>query len=369
MGRNKMENVPGYLQLSAKIREDIQTNYRPGDRYLSQGDLQQRHNVSYCMVNQAMRMLAGEGWIRREHGRGTFVCAVAQKSHRAQAASGTIGILMCRHHREVEYSPFMDDMHKYLIKRANSAGFCVQFLPEKIFYSGNWNKFLDSFLGCDGLICFNPNALSVQQLENIARRRPVVLSEVPVNKCNLPLLSYCSIDTSSGVKMGMQHLIDSGCRRIAMINGNSNEHSIYRQRLSDYRDSLEGAGIEFEPELVCEAADFSSASAAAAMEKLLKQNPDAVFISSSTFGIGALNTILGKNLRIPEDISIVGCDEQIYYAPAFQCLTTVEFPIREFADALVQNVISMIRGEGAILDKFICKPQLQCGLSVKNITI
>ena len=105
------------------------------------------------------------------------------------------------------------------------------------------------------------------------------------------------------------------------------------------------------------------------MEKLLKQNPDAVFISSSAFGIGALNTILGKNLRIPEDISIVGCDEQIYYAPAFQCLTTVEFPIREFADALVQNVISMIRGEGAILDKFICKPQLQCGLSVKNITI
>src|SRR5688500_3277902 len=66
--------LPLYHQLKTAILKDIQDGrWKPGDRLPTEDALIKRFHVSKITVRQALRELAGMGYIRRQQGRGTFV--------------------------------------------------------------------------------------------------------------------------------------------------------------------------------------------------------------------------------------------------------------------------------------------------------
>jgi len=141
-----------------------------------------------------------------------------------------------------------------------------------------------------------------------------------------------------------RHLIDLGHHRIAHIAGTrhapSSEH-----RLSGYKDALAAAGIPFQGDLVIEG-DFSMQSGADAMEKLLDLDdpPTAVFAGNDEMAFGAVKAARLRGLSVPEDLSMVGFDDQTTAAFYNPPLTTIHTPCREIGRRAIQELVEQIAG-------------------------
>jgi len=118
--------------------------------------------------------------------------------------------------------------------------------------------------------------------------------------------SHVIIDDFIGAFRAVDHLIHQGCKRIAHFT-NVHKINIYKERLRGYRDALEKNGIAFLPELVIES-DMQLEDGRLSMQTLINGNvlPDAVFSSSDLAAMGALQILKENNIRVPEEVAIVG---------------------------------------------------------------
>jgi LacI family transcriptional regulator, repressor for deo operon, udp, cdd, tsx, nupC, and nupG len=135
------------------------------------------------------------------------------------------------------------------------------------------------------------------------------------------------IDNEAAAQLAVQHLIDLGHTRIAMIGGapDGHEQSAPAARSRGYRAALAAAGLS--PERVLDGG-FTSAGGAEAMADLLKCTdgpPTAVFCQSDEMAFGALRALQRAGIRVPDQISVIGFDDH-ELAAAFE-LTTVGQPI------------------------------------------
>jgi LacI family transcriptional regulator, repressor for deo operon, udp, cdd, tsx, nupC, and nupG len=141
-----------------------------------------------------------------------------------------------------------------------------------------------------------------------------------------------------------RHLIELGHRRIAHITGSwraaSTEH-----RLSGYKDALSAAGIPFDSDLVADG-DFSMQSGAVAMDRLLDLDnpPTGVFAGNDEMAFGAVKAARVRGLSVPEDLSMVGFDDQTTAAFYNPPLTTIHTPCREIGRRATLELIEQIAG-------------------------
>ena len=114
----------------------------------------------------------------------------------------------------------------------------------------------------------------------------------------------------AGGEGATKHLIDHGHRRIATILGES-WMDASKSRLEGYRRALATADIRFDPELVVEG-DWSTTGGFVATQKLLKLNslPTAIFCQNDRMALGCYDALKEAGLRIPEDVSVVGYDDE-----------------------------------------------------------
>lgn len=152
------------------------------------------------------------------------------------------------------------------------------------------------------------------------------------------------IDHRSASAEVTKHLIDLGHRRIAHIAGTPNAASS-AHRISGYKDALAAAGIPFDAELVIEG-DFSMQSGADAMERLLQLEdpPTGVFAGNDEMAFGAVKTARSHGLSVPEDLSMVGFDDQTTAAFYNPPLTTIHTPCRELGRRSTQELVEQIAG-------------------------
>jgi len=152
------------------------------------------------------------------------------------------------------------------------------------------------------------------------------------------------IDHRSASAEVTKHLIDLGHRRIAHIAGTPNAASS-AHRIGGYKDALAAAGIPFDAELVVEG-DFSMQSGADAMERLLQLEdpPTGVFAGNDEMAFGAVKTARSHGLSVPEDLSMVGFDDQTTAAFYNPPLTTIHTPCRELGRRSTQELVEQIAG-------------------------
>jgi len=151
---------------------------------------------------------------------------------------------------------------------------------------------------------------------------------------------------AQGGEMATRHLLNLGRRRIAFLGEACSDCPEFQQRYEGYRLALQAAGIEPLTELHVEA-DNRETSGHAAMNHLLESGAafDAVFAASDLIALGAMKRLRQADIRIPEQVSVVGFDDipaASYFSPT---LTTVRQDTRRAARILVSNLIAMINGE------------------------
>lgn len=167
----------------------------------------------------------------------------------------------------------------------------------------------------------------------------VKLDEEVYSKCII-----VNADNYSGAYKATNYLIELGHSKIAHIIGIS-EHLSGIERLDAYKKALTDAGIPIKNNLIVKG-DFTISGGYNATKKLLqKEMPTAIFCGNDNMAIGALKAIKEANLRVPEDISIIGFDDievARYITPS---LTTVKMNLLEMASIATNTLITSIEND------------------------
>lgn len=151
-------------------------------------------------------------------------------------------------------------------------------------------------------------------------------------------------DNVQAAREAVWHLIALGHRRIAFIRGSADlVVTVDRQR--GYEDTLREHGIEPSAEWVAHT-DFSIAAGSSAAHRILqlRPRPTAVFAADDLLAFGAMQAIKALGLRIPQDVALIGFNDN----PAATCveppLSSLRIPIREMGRLAATTLIQQIQG-------------------------
>lgn len=155
------------------------------------------------------------------------------------------------------------------------------------------------------------------------------------------------IDDVAAARGAVDHLLGLGHRRIGLIGGDTDDPMAFTpplHRRDGYRDALHAAGVSPDPALEL-LGYFTVDGGRAAMRRMLAlpERPTAVFAESDEMAYGAMREITLAGLRVPDDIAVVGFDDQPLSELAD--LTTVRQPVAEQALDVTTRLLALIGSE------------------------
>lgn len=156
-------------------------------------------------------------------------------------------------------------------------------------------------------------------------------------------MQYVDVNNYLGGRRATEHLIARGCRRIATIAGPL-DMAAGVDRLAGWRQALQDARLSDEAMV---RGDFTSASGAAAMERLLDAyaDIDGVFAASDLMAAGALSVLARRGLTVPGDIKVIGFDDLGVAASTAPPLTTMSNPVVEMSRVAGELLLDQISGQ------------------------
>lgn len=214
-----------------------------------------------------------------------------------------------------------------------------------IFIDGRWDAVTEEAAihtlldrRVDGIILIGGN-VTVKKIDKIKVQTPIVVvaREIPEWTTG----NYY-VDNFQGAFDATQYLIDLGHRDIAFIAGIMT-HQDAIGRKSGFIAALKDSGIKFKEELFIEG-DFRAPSGVLAAESLLARNVrfSAIFSSNDEMAFGARLLLYRRGIRVPEDVSILGFDDQPNSAFMTPPLTTVKQPAFELGLAGATAMVRLL---------------------------
>ncbi len=194
---------------------------------------------------------------------------------------------------------------------------------------------------------------------------PVVLVNCFADDRSLPSIVP---DEIGGGRLATETLLNQGHRRVGFVNVAAQEPAPLG-RMAGYRQALANYGIPFDAALVRfieEPFEGLATSTYDCVLSLLEMDdpPTAIFCFNDMMALGAYDAVRKSNLRIPEDVAIIGYDNvEILAAQIHPPLTTIELPNFEMGRLAVR----MLLGEaGSIQDGRPGQHMIECPLIVRG---
>jgi LacI family transcriptional regulator len=148
--------------------------------------------------------------------------------------------------------------------------------------------------------------------------------------------------------MVTRHLIEQGCRRIVFLTPD-HKRDIYSQRYRGYRDAHAEKGIAVDDSLLIVAEAGEEANEKAAKKKLgMKPLPDGLFANSDLAAAVCIRTFQEQGIRVPQDIAVVGFNNEVIGKLITPGLTTVNYPAKEMGAAAAGMLVNHLKGTGRI---------------------
>lgn len=154
------------------------------------------------------------------------------------------------------------------------------------------------------------------------------------------------VDSYAGARLAMDHLLDLGHRRVAVICGPQEDPVSGVPRWEGYRDAARARGLELAPPYVV-FGDYRWESGYRAMQQLLAlpDPPTAVAAASDLMALGAVCAALDQGLAVPGDLSVVGFDNIALSGAVRPALTTVAQPMYDIGYRAMERLARAIAGE------------------------
>ncbi|APY00956.1 LacI family DNA-binding transcriptional regulator [Lacinutrix venerupis] len=215
------------------------------------------------------------------------------------------------------------------------------------------------FTQVDGIIASMANeTVDLSYYEKIKSKGiPLILFDRGENDLNV---DYIGIDDYQSSHMIIEHLIAKGCKRVAHIGGYRRTR-IFNNRIRGYIDAIKKHNLPIDNELLIES-NLTLEDGRLQMKKLLKlkQRPDAVYAASDYAALGALQVLNEKNIKVPEEICLVGFGNEPFTSLVTPSITTVKQHSKQIGKIAAETFIKRIKDKNwkPTLEKNILKAEL-----------
>jgi LacI family transcriptional regulator len=154
------------------------------------------------------------------------------------------------------------------------------------------------------------------------------------------------IDNIGAGYTATKHLIDQGCKRIAIVTS-CLERNVYVDRYTGYRRALNDHGISFTDQWLI-LNDIRREAGIEAAQKLLamKERPDGLFITNDTVAAACMQTLMDKGIQVPDEMAVVGFNNDSICKLTMPTITTINYPGMEMGRLAAAALINNIRGTG-----------------------
>lgn len=152
------------------------------------------------------------------------------------------------------------------------------------------------------------------------------------------------IDNQKAGYEATKHLLEQGCKRIVHITAKSNL-KVYADRLTGYKKALAEHNIPVKKEYIiaCNLSQEAGSEAALAMLKL-KAKPDGVFVANDNCAVGCMLTLKENGISIPNDIAVVGFNNDPVSKVIEPNLTTIDYPGYKMGEVAAYHLINHLKG-------------------------
>lgn len=177
----------------------------------------------------------------------------------------------------------------------------------------------------------------------------------PFTDRNIPVIFFDRVEENSestkviidNYKCGYQateHLIQQGCKNVVLVTANL-KRNVYAQRHQGYVDALFDHGITYKKEhvLIKDLSEQCGVEAALQILKM-KPRPDGVFITNDFSAAVCMQTLKENGIRIPQDIAIVGFNNDAISKIVEPRLTTIHYPGIDMGEIAARNLINHLLG-------------------------
>lgn len=139
------------------------------------------------------------------------------------------------------------------------------------------------------------------------------------------------------------HLIDQGCKRIAYLGG-SLTRNVYADRLKGLIMAQKERGIEHDPTLVV-TNNLSDQEGAEAAQQFLRMEhrPDGIFTANDTSGVAVVRELKIAGIDVPNDIAVVGFNNDPISRVIEPNLTTINYPGTEMGEVAASTLINKLK--------------------------
>ncbi len=197
---------------------------------------------------------------------------------------------------------------------------------------------------CDAIVLYSRH-MPERELERLLRELPVplVVMNRKVNGAPERCVLFQQEDAAQQV---VAHLLGQGHRRIACITGGAINYPTAQARLQGYRQALQDAGLEADPALVAEGDFLVSGGYQQCKALLASGHPfTALFACNDDMAMGAYRALQEAGLRIPEDVSVFGFDDDPSAAFMNPPLSTVHLPVTAMTETAFTQALRLAAGE------------------------
>ncbi len=315
-------------------------------------DIAEKANVSPSTVSRVLRNSAGVAQKKRD----AVMQAVAELDYRpnifaqslASGQSMTIGVLT-----QNFGSPFYDGILQGVLQGLEK----TDYWP--LFADGRWQpaiaqQALELLIDrrVDGIIIVG-GQIAEDKLRKIAAQTPLIavareLKSMPEN--------CLYVDNFQAAYQATKYLLNMGHRDIAHITASvvyqESVDDIFR-RYEGYRQALYDVGLEPDSRLVVEG-NLQQQSGVLAVEMLLSRGRpfSAIFSANDQMAFGARLALYRRGIRVPEDVSLFGFDDESSAAYMVPPLTTARQPSVQMGQVAAQAILEMINGGSPDLPLF-----------------
>lgn len=248
------------------------------------------------------------------------------------------------------YNPFFSEIIDYIRKEISKAGYFM------ILQQEDYKNEIDEIRSMvaiakenklKGMISLGAQLYDIENELFKDIDIPIVFTSANrLNGKNAEKFSTISIENTYSAYMGVEHLISKGHKKIAILLGNENDKGIGNARFEGYLKALSDNDIKLNDEYVIYG-EFNYKDAYDSTSKLLKKdkNITAIFAISDIMAVGAAKAITDNNLKIGEDIALLGFDGMEvtkYYSPS---ISTIEQPKELLAKESINLLLDIINGK------------------------
>jgi len=242
-------------------------------------------------------------------------------------------------------SSFLSSVISGMEKVANEAGYTLlisQSLETEKKEIANAKTMFDSRV--DGLlVSLASDTTSIAHFESFIKKGvPIIFFDRVFDH------KQCTSIVIDNVKAGYEattHLIQQGGQRIVHITG-SLHRNVYTDRLKGYKFALLENNLPYLEENIYSINLTNEADLKQALNKILNTTPlpDSLFVANDSCAVSCIKTLKQAGLRIPQDIAVVGFNNDALACVIEPNLTTINYPGSEMGEVAAKNLINHLNG-------------------------